>query len=78
MTKPRKRTKRKARRKAAPARTRGRDLGATNRALLDAEEAGAEDERSVEDPLKDWPETESEKDEWLIERGGEDREPPDS
>lgn len=80
MTKTRKprRAKRKARRKAVPPVARDRDLGAASRALLDTEEAGPEDERSVEDPLQDWPETESEKDQWLVERDGKDREPPDS
>ena len=78
MTKVRKPRRARAKRKPATAATRPRDLGAASRALLDTEEAGPEDERSVEDPLRDWPETEAEKDQWLVERNGEDREPPDS
>lgn len=80
MTKARKprRAKRRAKRKVAPPAARNGNLGAASRALLDTEEAAPEDERSVEDPLRDWPETESEKDEWLVERNGEGREPPDS
>jgi hypothetical protein len=74
-TKPR---RAKAKRKAAPSATLSRSPGAASRALLDTEEAGPEDERSVEDPLRDWPETEAERDQWLVERNGEDREPPDS
>lgn len=78
MTKAKKRRRAKAKRKPAPSAARPRDLGAASRALLDTEEASPEDERSVEDPLQDWPETEAEKDQWLVERDGEDREPPDS
>jgi hypothetical protein len=55
------------------------DAGAVNPALFESkqEEAAADAEVSVEDPLQDWPEVEAEKDQWLLERNGKENEPPD-
>lgn len=78
MTKARKPRRAAAKKKPAPSAARPQDFGAASRALLGTEEANPEDERSVEDPLQDWPETEAEKDQWLVERNGEGGEPPDS
>lgn len=56
-----------------------RPQDAVNPALLDSKEkkATADADASVEDPLQDWPEVEAERDQWLLERNGEDNEPPD-
>jgi hypothetical protein len=52
---------------------------AVNLALLESKEkkATTDADASVEDPLQDWPEVEAEQDQWLLERNGENNEPPD-
>lgn len=52
---------------------------AVNPALFEPKEgeSGADADPSVEDSLQDWPEIEAEKDQWLLDRSGEDDEPPD-
>jgi hypothetical protein len=71
----RRRTKSK---RAVPA-VQQRPQDAVNPALFESgeKEAEADADPSVEDPLQDWPELEAEKDEWLVERNGDEDEPPD-
>jgi len=72
--------RRSGKRPAVPAAPQGpQDAGAASPALFESKEKDPEGdaEPSVEDPLQDWPELETEKDEWLLERDGEGNEPPD-
>jgi hypothetical protein len=76
--KSRRKARRTKNRRAIPVVQQG-PQDAVNPALFGSKEkeAAADADASVEDPLQDWPEVEAEKDQWLLERNGEGKEPPD-
>ena len=72
---PRRKTARRAKTaKAAPLRGNGQDPDLTPPTPDDGQRRKRAE--SVEDPLGDWPQTDADADEWLIDRD-EDEEPPD-